>query len=137
MLIVNVVKHQLDIFYFFRKILLYFSENFLYLLGFQLKLNSMYFAIKQDVNDTETYQYFLYEILSNNNSNYISIFRDVILQSKRLIETKDFYSISSERFGIISFFAQFGDVIMGMNPDDLKKEDFEKLNDCFELECLS
>ena len=95
----------------------------------------MYFAVRQDINKTETYQHFLCDILATNNKHYISIFSDVIEQSQKLIATNDFYSINSERIGIISFFAQYQDIIGEMNPNNLQKEDFEKLLKCFDLEC--
>ena len=95
----------------------------------------MYFAIRQDVNNTETYQHFLCDILKNNNPHYISIFSNIIEQSQKLIKTNDFYSINSERFGIISFFAQYREKIENMNPADLKENDFKILLECFDLEC--
>ena len=95
----------------------------------------MYYAISQDVNNTEAYQGFLYDILKSENKHYISIFSHIIHEAQKLTESKDFYSIDSERFSIISFFAQHDDIINKMDADNLSKADFEELLKCFEYKC--
>lgn len=94
----------------------------------------MYFAIQQDVNDTEMYSYFLSDIINNNNQHYISIFQSIIKQSQELAKSNNFYAVKSERLGITSFFAKFEDKISKMNPNNLQRKDFEILKDCFNLE---
>ena len=95
----------------------------------------MYFALRQDVSNNEAYKNFLSDIIEHGNKHYISIFSDIIEQAQKLAQTRDFYSIDSERFGIISFFAQFDEVIMEMDARRLEKVDFKKLLECFKHEC--
>jgi hypothetical protein len=95
----------------------------------------MYYAINQDVNNTEVYQGFLCDILKSGNQHYISIFSHIITEAQNLSQSHDFYSIDSERFSIISFFAQHEDVISKMDAKNLTNKDFEALLKCFEYKC--
>ena len=95
----------------------------------------MYFALRQDVSNNEAYKNFLSDIIEHQNKHYKAIFSEIIEQAQKLSQTQDYYSIDSERFGIISFFAQFNEVIKEMDARRLKKADFQKLLECFQQEC--
>lgn len=96
----------------------------------------MYFALNQNIESFDTYLSFLADIIKNNNPDYINIFKDILSEAKKLFETKDFYSVQSERFGIISFFAKNDELINSINVSDLKKDDFERLFNCLRDEIV-
>ena len=87
----------------------------------------MYFALNQNIESFDTYLSFLSDILDNNNQKYIEIFNEIISEAKTLSETNDFYSVQSERFGIISFFAKNHDLLNSIDTSKIKKGDYQKL----------
>jgi len=92
----------------------------------------MYYAINQDNQNLEAYCSFLNEIVNTGNIYYANLFKEIISQTQNLIHTHDYYKVSSERFGIVKFFAHFPDVIKEIDVNNIKSEDFQKLSSCFE-----
>jgi hypothetical protein len=92
----------------------------------------MYFAINQDIQNIETYSSFLNEIVNSGNTYYANLFRDIIKETQNLIRTKDYYSVSSKRFAVVKYLSQFPEVIMPIDTNNLKQEDFDHLASCFD-----
>ncbi len=87
----------------------------------------MYFALNQNIESFDTYLSFLSDILDNDNQKYIEIFKEIISEAQKLSETKDFYSVQSERFGIISLFAKNHDLVNSIDTSQVSKGDYQKL----------
>lgn len=92
----------------------------------------MYFAINQDVQNIEAYHYFLNNIISTGNSYYTDLFKEIIEQTQKLLKTNNYYEVSSERFAIVKYFAQFPDIVNQIDVKNLKNVDIEKLMSCFD-----
>ncbi len=92
----------------------------------------MYFAINQDIQNIETYSSFLNEIVNSGNAYYANLFSDIIKETQQLITTKDFYSVSSKRFAVVKYLSQFPEIIMPLDSNNLKLEDFARLVSCFD-----
>jgi hypothetical protein len=92
----------------------------------------MYFAINQDIQNIETYSSFLNEIINFGNTYYVTLFRDIIKETQNLIKTKDYYSVNSKRFAVVKYLFQFPEIIMTIDCDNLKQEDFDRLISCFD-----
>ncbi|RKD92527.1 hypothetical protein [Mangrovibacterium diazotrophicum] len=96
----------------------------------------MYFALKQDKNSSEAYLNFLEDIIDRGNKEYAIIFSQIVDQAQRLAKTGDFYSVDSDRFGIVSYFSRFKGVIDGMDYKALQINDYRKLKSCLEQEAI-
>ena len=92
----------------------------------------MYYAINQDNQNLEAYCSFLNEIVNTGNLYYANLFKDIISQTQNLIQTEDYYNVSSERLGIVKFFIQFPEVINEIDVNNIQSEDFNKLLSCME-----
>lgn len=77
--------------------------------------------------EIDDYKKFIVDIIETGNEYYISIFQHIIRESKKLMISNDIYSVDSSRFAIITFISKYEDILININPDDLKKEDFENL----------
>ena len=98
----------------------------------------MYFAVNQDAQSFEAYLSFLNEILNSNNQRYIDVYREVIEQTQVLLKSKDYYKVSSERFGIVKYFSTFPEVINSIDSNNIQREDYTKLVSCLEKElCIA
>jgi hypothetical protein len=94
----------------------------------------MYFAVNQSIDNFDTYISFLSELTKNENSHYKSIFRNIIEEAKKLSNSKNYYSVQSDRFGIISFFADKKEILDKIDLDNPKRADYQKLLECLEKE---
>ena len=86
----------------------------------------MYFALNQDVERFDTYLSFLTDILN----------KGIIKEAKKLSETNNFYSVQSERFGIIRFFAKNKRLLKSIDTSHLKNDDFKNLYDYLKREVV-
>ena len=93
----------------------------------------MYFALDQNIDSLETYTSFLMDIIENENDTYKAIFHDILVEVHKLVQTKNYYTVQSERFGIISYFAEQNDILK-IDPAHIKKSDFELMLGCLQKE---
>jgi len=93
----------------------------------------MYFALDRNIDSFETYVSFLMEIIKTGNEKYKAIFKDILEEVHKLAQSKNYYSVKSERFGIISFFADQEDILK-IDPNSIKDTDFELLLNCLQKE---
>lgn len=87
----------------------------------------MYFATEISTQFIDVYIMMLNAIINNENDKFNSIISNVIDESKRLVETNNFYQVSSERFEIVNLFAQNRDLLDEIDASNLSQRDFEKL----------
>jgi hypothetical protein len=87
----------------------------------------MYFATYQMSFVTDSYISFLKDIIDNGNRYYEEVIKDVLSQTKSLIDTGDFYSVSSERFEIVNLLSKHPDFIKKLDFNCLQTNDFERL----------
>ena len=87
----------------------------------------MYFALQQNKRNSEAYLNFLDDIIVRGNRDYVKIFSRIVQQAQELAKTGDFYSVDSERFGIVSYLSKFDGIIMEMDSEHLRENDFQKL----------
>ena len=87
----------------------------------------MYSSKNTELENIEQYKKFIIDIIEKGDQNYISMFQHIIRESKKLMISNDIYSVDSSRFAIITFISKYEDILININPDDLKKEDFENL----------
>jgi hypothetical protein len=97
----------------------------------------MYFALNQNVERFDTYLSFLTDILNTGNQKYIDIFEGIIKEAKKLSKTNNFYSVQSERFGIIRFFARNEELLKSIDESHLKPDDFKNLHDYLKKEVVT
>lgn len=87
----------------------------------------MYSSKNTELENIEQYKRFIIDIIEKGDQNYISMFQHIIREAKKLMISNDIYSVDSSRFAIITFISKYEDILININPDDLKKEDFENL----------
>jgi hypothetical protein len=94
----------------------------------------MYFAMNKDIDNLDTYMRFLSEIIDGNNEHYRSVFLSILSEVQSFIESKNIYSVSNERFGIVSFLADHKEVVEKLDLKNIRLKDFQTIYDCLKKE---
>lgn len=87
----------------------------------------MYFAVNTNTDSIESYITFLQEIIKNDNQYYKSILSPIIKEAKKLSASRDYYSIPSDRFFLITLLANNNSLISSIDPDNLTEKNCNSL----------